>query len=88
MILWKSIGGRLERLTSRDRAARPSRSPLARPGDLRRDAAEDDEDPTDSRVETALSKIEARAALNEQRTARALETVANWIERGASPSRR
>ena len=85
MIALESIGGRLERLTSRDRAARQSRSPLARPGDLRHDAAEDDEDPTDSRVETALSKIEARAALNEQRTARALETVADWIERDASP---
>ena len=78
----ESVEGRLERLTSRDRAAaRRSRSTVARAGNFRRDADEEDENPTESRVETALAKIEARAALSEQRTAKALESVAGWIER-------
>ena len=81
----ESIGERLQRLASRDRAAaRQNRPTPARPGNVRRDADEDDEDPTGSRVETALAKIEARAALSEQRTAKALKSVADWIERDAS----
>ena len=79
-----AIGERLDQMSRRDggaASANRGRRPRPRDGSVARETSSVEHGIAEARLEAAIAKFESRASRNEQRTAKALESVAQWIER-------
>ena len=78
-----AIGERLDQLSRReaDQPPAPRRRDRPRDENFAHEGSSAEREIAEARLEAAMAKFDLRASRNEQRTAKALESVAQWIER-------
>ena len=78
-----AIGERLDQLSRREADLPPAQRRRARSRDesFAQETSSSEREIAEARLEAAMAKFDLRASRNEQRTAKALESVAQWIER-------